>query len=388
MLKTFLAISLALCAVAHAHAQEGRPRTVERTGHAGRKSDVLPAPEDVVRIRTRVVFLDALVKDRGTNEPVRDLSPENFQVLDEGRPRRLSYFTREGDSRRPLAMLLFVDIWAVYGHKLLKDEAALERLAAALNDLAPEDEVGLMTTWVEEGKQGGPIMALRMLGDFTRERAATKAALLSIPKLIGEQQRTLEEIAGKNARLADDLRLDLYWKLSEIADEVIPLTRRFPASQFVVVGVTDDLFDLKKGEREEVTERALRAGLIYDALVFNKSLGARVFFGMFNKMWMGPRGLSVHASDEMAGATGGEVAHVGRAQDLGECLSRFIKSLTARYSLGFTLAETEPDDGRLHPLNVKVASRDARGKERKLLVKARRGYYVAAVPSAAPAEKH
>ncbi|HJQ31747.1 MAG TPA: hypothetical protein VJ866_06205 [Pyrinomonadaceae bacterium] len=381
MLKTFLiALSFILCAGA-ARAQEQRPRTVGDREHAGRRADVLPAPEEVVRVRTRVVFLDALVKDRRTNEPARDLAPESFQVLDEGRPRRLSYFTRGGDSRRPLALLLFVDIWAVYGHKLLKDEAALERLASALSGLAPEDEVGLMTTWIEEGRRGEPVMALRMLGDFTRDRAATKAALLSIPKLIGGQQRVLEEIAEKNARLADDLRLDLYWKLSEIADEVIPLAARFPSSQFVVVGVTDDLFDLRKGEREEVTERALRAGLIYDALVFNKSLGARVFFGMFNKIWMGPRGLSVHASDEMAGQTGGEVAHVGRPQDLTDGLSRFIKSLSARYSLGFTLAETEPDDGRLHALNVKVAARDTKGKERKLLVKARRGYYVASVPA-------
>jgi VWFA-related protein len=387
MLKFFLAISILLCGGGLARAQEHRPRTVGRAEQPAGRPGVLPGPEEVVRIRTRVVFLDALVKDRRTNEPVRDLSPENFQVLDEGRPRTLSYFTREGDSRRPLAMLLFVDLWAVYGRRLVKNETALAQMASALSQLAPEDEVAVMTTWLEEGKQGEPVTALRMLGDFTRDRDATKAALLSVPRLIGEQERLLEEIAQKRERLTDDLRLDIYWKLSEIADEVIPLTTRFPASQFVVVGVTDDLFDLRKGEREEVTERALRAGIIFDGLVFNKSLGARFFFGTFNKIFMGPRGLSVHAADELAGQTGGEVAHVGRPQDLADGLARFIKSLMARYSLGFTLAEAEPDDGRLHALSLKVAARDARGKERKLLVRARRGYYVAAVPRGAPAER-
>src|SRR5919202_4190081 len=104
MLKPFLLAGLfVLCAgvTASVTAQEQRPRTVGRAN----RPEVLNGPEEVVRTRTRVVFLDALVKDRRTNEPVRDLAPGDFEVLDEGRPRALSYFTREGDSRRPLALL-------------------------------------------------------------------------------------------------------------------------------------------------------------------------------------------------------------------------------------------------------------------------------------------
>lgn len=376
MLKPLLLATLiALCAGTSVVAQAQRPRKVGRAG----QPEVLPGPEEVVRTRTRVVFLDALVKDRGTNEPVRDLAPESFEVLDEGRPRTLSYFTREGDSRRPLAMLIFVDIWAVYGRKLLKSEAALERLASALSQLAPEDEVGLMTTWLEEGQRPGePSMALRTVCDFTRDRARTREALLSIPRLMAEQERTLEDLADRKERFADDLRLDLVWRLSDIADEVVPLGGRFPNSQLVVVGVTDDLFDLRKGEREEVTERAVRAGLIFDGLVFNKSAAAGFFFGTFNKLLLAPRGKSLYAADALAEQTGGEVARVGKAQDLADGLAGFIESLLARYSLGFTLAEGEPDDGRLHTLAVSVRARDPKGRERKLLVRARRGYYASA----------
>src|ERR1700730_15450406 len=38
-------------------------------------------PEDTIRVRTRVVFLDALVKDKRTDIPISDLKPENFQVF-------------------------------------------------------------------------------------------------------------------------------------------------------------------------------------------------------------------------------------------------------------------------------------------------------------------
>ncbi len=332
---------------------------------------------DTVRIRTRVVFIDTLVKDARTNEPVRDLTGEEFKVLDDGQPRKLSYFTRDGDSRRPLAMLLFIDIWSVYGRSILKSANALRLLAFALNKLAPEDEVAVMTTWIEDGGAlSGPVTKCRMIEGFTRDRAKTKAALLSIPELMKEQERLLDDLAARRSRDAGDMRLDLYWKLAEVGDEVIPLAARFPNSQFVVVGLTDDLFELKKGEREETIKRALEAGVTFNGLVFKKSFGTKFLIGTISKITMSPRGLSVHAADEIAKETGGEVASVGRAEDLGRGMERFISSLMARYSLGFTLGEEERGQGRLHQLEVKVSARDPEGRTRKLIVTARRGYYL------------
>ena len=60
--------------------------------------------EDTIKIKTRVVFLDALVKDKKTNSPISNLTTENFEVLDDGKPRSISYFTREGQARKPLAL--------------------------------------------------------------------------------------------------------------------------------------------------------------------------------------------------------------------------------------------------------------------------------------------
>jgi hypothetical protein len=51
---------------------------------------------DTIRVNTRVVFMDALVKDKRTGVPISDLKPENFEILDEGNARPISYFTREG----------------------------------------------------------------------------------------------------------------------------------------------------------------------------------------------------------------------------------------------------------------------------------------------------
>jgi hypothetical protein len=192
-----------------------------------------------------------------------------------------------------------------------------------------------------------------------------------------QQQRQIDDIAvARMAQGAEDPRLEIIWRLPDVADQVTPLAARLPNSQMVVVGLIDDLFDLRKGEREETVRKALRTGITFNALVYKKSFATRFFYGSFNKIFMRPRGLSLHAADYMAEQTGGEVASVGRPDDLAAGLERFITSLMARYNLGFTLGEHEQDDGRVHRLEVKVKARDARGKERQLAVKARRGYFM------------
>ncbi|MBA3320800.1 MAG: hypothetical protein H0T45_05065, partial [Pyrinomonadaceae bacterium] len=269
-----------------------------------------------MRVNTRVVFIDALVKDQKTYEPIRDLAREDFQVLDDGNLRRLSYFSREGDSRRPLALLLFIDLWTQYGRSHLKRDETMQRLASALTKLAPEDKVAVMVTWIEEGEEPGtPLPTTQMIEDFTPDRAKTTAALLSIPGLVRQQEGQLEELAQKSSQEAGDLRLDIIWRLSEVAGEIMPLAARFPKSQLVVVGLIDDLFDLRKGEREGAVEEAVRAGIIFDGLIFKKSLAAKMLFGTLNKIMMGPRGLSIHAADYLAKQTGGEVVSVGRPDD-------------------------------------------------------------------------
>ena len=77
--------------------------------------------EDTIRIKTRVVFLDALVKDKKTNLPISNLAQENFEVLDNGKPRPISYFTREGQARKPLALILVLDLREDGAGRFLKE---------------------------------------------------------------------------------------------------------------------------------------------------------------------------------------------------------------------------------------------------------------------------
>src|SRR5690242_11243532 len=84
--------------------------------------------EDTIKIRTRVVFLDALVKDKKTNLPISNLTTENFQVLDDGKPRNISYFTREGQARKPLALVIILDLREDGAGRFLKEAEILKSM--------------------------------------------------------------------------------------------------------------------------------------------------------------------------------------------------------------------------------------------------------------------
>src|SRR5439155_12916700 len=87
-------------------------------------------------------------------------------------------------------------------------------------------------------------------------------------------------------------------------------------------------------------------------------------------------GTDIYAPGHVAEQTGGQAIKVQQSEDYGAALEKLIGSLAARYNLGFTLKENEQDDGREHKLEVKVKARDANGREPKLIVRARHGYYL------------
>src|SRR5207302_2894443 len=99
---------------------------------------------DTIRVRTRVVFLDALVKEKKTGVSVSDLNPENFEVFDEGQPRTISYFTREGQARKPLALILILDLRDDGAGRFLKREEVRNAMVDELAKLPPGDEVAIL----------------------------------------------------------------------------------------------------------------------------------------------------------------------------------------------------------------------------------------------------
>src|SRR5829696_5516236 len=131
--------------------------------------------EDTIKIKTRAVFLDALVKDKKTSLPISNLTPENFEVLDDGKPRSLSYFTREGQARKPLALILILDLREDGAGRFLKRPEILKAMEDELAKLPSGDEVAIMAMDINEDEER------RWLTEFTIGCARKAAALAREP---------------------------------------------------------------------------------------------------------------------------------------------------------------------------------------------------------------
>ncbi len=370
-----------------------RERTVRQPSAQASSTGAAQDPSEVVRINTRVVFVNTLVKNKRTGQPVKDLTAGDFQLFDDGKLRKLSYFSREGDGKRPLALILVTDIawpsligWYGGGTKLM------ERFAAVLGQLPPEDEVAVVVT--RYGEESAPCLPMILGGDktqpmeirpmevlqgLTRDRTAVSAALRSIPDR-AKQIYPLNHDATRSG--AEDYKM---LGIACVPDEVLRITQARPSAQVVTLFITDDIEIFSLAKRNEMAEKLVQTGTPVYALVTGRNFFYDFGVGYFGNATTDNK--RANAVQYLARETGGEAVRVRAPDKYAEAFERIIGSIAARYSLGFTLSESEHDDGQMHKLEVKVKARDARGKERKLIVSARRGYYMPKPSAPEPAVK-
>jgi VWFA-related protein len=373
--------------------------------------------EDTIKIKTRVVFLDALVKDKKTNLPISNLTFENFAVLDDGKPRNITYFTREGQARKPLALILILDLREDGAGRFLKRTEILKSMEDELAKLPPGDEVAIMAMDINNEDE-----ERLWLTAFTSDRAQLAAALARVPAMCVPHEGAPPEVkstqtaietapaegkpddivetetirgrngavitrstrrdgrvnvtrTNKNGNVTIDMG-DIYDMAAAVKDATRKAAELRPNSQTSIVWVSDGIAPIFFEDRDATEQILIRDNVIFNSLTVELRTLFK-FLMPIGKPIAGWMGLSLYGSAKhLAQRSGGEAVKVGRVKDYGAGLSRIIGNLTARYSLGFALAEDENDDGRMHGLEVRVNAKDEKGKTRKLQVSSRQGYYM------------
>ena len=376
--------------------------------------------EDTIKIKTRVVFLDALVKDKRTNLPISNLTPDNFAVLDEGKPRNITYFTREGQARKPLAVVLILDLREDGAGRFRKQAEILKSMEDELAKLPPGDEVAIMAMDINNEDE-----ERLWLTEFTNDRAKLAAALARVPAMSVSHEGAAkptptpaqtaaaegkpedivetEKIRGKdgavitrstrrdgrvnvsrtnkNGNVTIDLG-DVYDMAAAVKEASRKAAELRPNSQTSIVWVSDGIAPIFYEDRDATQQILIRDNVIFNSLTVELRTLFK-FLMPIGKPIAGWMGMSLYGSAKyLAQQSGGEAVKVGRVKDYGAGLSRIIGNLTARYSLGFALAEDENDDGRMHALQVRVNVKDEKGKPRKLQVSSRQGYYMSSTEAA------
>jgi VWFA-related protein len=446
----------------HAKAQSRRVSVIKRTLHLFARFGlgavffltlfIAPSASaqevaDTIRVRTRVVFMDALVKDKKTGVPISDLKPENFELFDDGQPRPISYFMREGQARKPLALVLILDLRDDGAGRFLKRDEIRRALAEELAKLPPGDEVAILainlnsvddkTAAIRNGK------ALWLTG-FTRDRAQLEMALARIPALVapapdseendpskhdqknpnrqGNASISLksdtskdkpdeaaqskpkeddvletETFKGKNGAVITrttkkdgsvsvrrvsgsgrvNVQIDNIYDMAGATRDATKLAAdKRPDHEAAIVWLSDGIAPIFFEDRDATEQILIRENAIFNTLTVDMRTLYK-FLLPFGQPLVGWTGISLAGSAKrLAQQSGGEAVRVSRTSDYGAGLAKIIGNLTARYSLGFALKEDEKDDGRMHELAVRVKALDSKGKQRKLEVSSRRGYYM------------
>ncbi|HET8781557.1 MAG TPA: hypothetical protein VFM63_04035, partial [Pyrinomonadaceae bacterium] len=192
---------------------------------------------------------------------------------------------------------------------------------------------------------------------------------------------------GKDGKTTVDLG-DVYDMTAAVKDASRKAEQLRPNSQTAIVWISDGIAPIFFEDRDATEQILIRHNVIFSSL----TVELRTLFKFLlpvGKPVAGWLGMSLYGSAKhLAQRSGGEAVKVGKAKDYSAGLSRIIGNLTARYSLGFALAENETDDGRMHSLEVRVQAKDEKGKKRKLVVSSRQGYYMSsAMPKEAVATK-
>jgi len=406
---------------------------------------------DTIKIRTRVVFMDALVKDRKSGIPITDLKPENFELFDDGKPRTISYFNSEGQARKPLAMVLILDLRDDGAGRFLKRDDVRAAIVDELVKLPPGDEVAILainlntvddkTAAIRNGKA-------MWLTEFTRDRAQLETALARIPALVAPAPESdkkdtskkdpnspdressasisvssdtdknksddsakstpqgkpkendvleTETIKGKNGAVVTrtikkdgsvnitrtssngkvNFQLDnIYDMAGATRDATHIVEEKRPNFQAAIVWLSDGIAPIFKEDVGATEQILIRQNAIFNTLNVDMRTLYKFLLPMGQPL-IGWTGLSIAGgAKHLAQQSGGETVHVSRVKDYGAGLARVIGNLNARYSLGFKLEEGEKDDGRLHELVLRVKATDAKGKQRRIEVSSRRGYYM------------
>jgi len=388
---------------------------------------------DTIKIRTRVVFMDALVKDKKTGVPITDLKPDNFELFDDGKPRTISYFTREGQARKPLALVLILDCREDGAGRFLKRPEVIQAITEQLSKLPEGDEIGIMAMNTGEDEQRA------WLTRFTNKPVEIAAALSRVPNFVEkpeqvaaemekeqkaskqseasisvdaktEQEKTAaaqtdgkqeivstETIKGKNGAVVTrtvmkdgsvnvkrvnskgtvTVQLDDIYDMAAAVREATQLAEKErPNSKPAIVWLSDGIAPIFYEDRDATEQILIRSNATFSSLTTDLRTLFK-FLMPIGKPLAGWLGVSLYGSAKyLAQQTGGEALRVNRPKDYGTGLARIMGNLTARYSLGFALAEGEKDDGRMHELAVRVKARDEKGKDRRLEVSSRRGYFM------------
>jgi VWFA-related protein len=389
-------LSLAVCAAAGKAAHWGQTNQQQRPRKVGATPTPSPTPTnqtqanssgeevaegDVVRVETQLVSVPAVVTDRN-GHPMAGLRAENFVVLEDGKPQRVTNFAT---TEAPFEIALLLDTSGS-----TRDELGLIRDAANafINALRPGDRVGIVA-FNNTPRNGAPMATVEVLSGLEQDRKALRAAIENLGTSNGTpfydglgrvadqvfHDPPSEEMRGRRAVVALTDGVDSSSD-SGYEDARAKLASAGLASYFIQVNteeyVEDRLLkDCQDDGRLALSEKQLeRFRRLFVPQAQKEDYQDFCRMGQFERLDISRQlyNLARKEMGEMARASGGKAFAAGNVQEARAAFAEVANEIGTQYSLGYYPAN-KTRDGRFRQIKVEM-----RGVK-EATVRAREGYF-------------
>ena len=361
-----------------------RPRTVGQSN--GNNSQNTNSSEevnegDVVRVETQLVSVPAVVTD-ANGHPIAGLRLDNFTLLEDGQPQRLTNFAT---TETPFEIALLLDTSGS-----TRDDLGLIRDAATafVRALRPGDRVALIA-FKNKTDKGAPKAAVDFLSPLTDNREVLNEAINSLTTsngtpfydAVGQVGKRIfrepprEEVRGRRAIVALTDGVDSSSD-STFEDARASLLRAGVASYFIQVSTEDYVEDrlLKDCEddgRLTLSEKQLeRFRKLFVPQLQKEDYQDFCRLGQFERMDISRRlyHLAQSEMNEMARSSGGKNFSAATLQDARAAFAQVANEIGTQYSLGY-YPSNKTRNGQFRKITVQLRGvKDGQ-------VRAREGYY-------------
>lgn len=309
----------------------------------------------LMRVSSQLVLIDALVENGKTGNPVPNLAINDFQVLEDGKPQSISYFSQD---QLPLSVVFLFDLTETVQPSL---KPLAEGAFQILKHLKPQDEVSIMVFSSHT----------EVLQGFTTDRAVASAAI----------EKASEMKTGQGTFIHEDM----YEAIDQATKSTVSESRR------VMVWLTDGTANFQNSvsrktigqqaparlhTKEEATAKLLHSGVVVAALI-DRSASTDAFMAVAD---ISPlsfiAGGRIGDINKYAELTGGPVLKSSK-KEVTARLSELLDQLRERYTLGYK-PSTEKAPGSFCKLDVSLtpdAYRRSHLRKGNVVLRSRHGYY-------------
>jgi VWFA-related protein len=294
--------------------------------------------QQVLKVRTELVNVDVLAKQKKTGRIISNLEKNDFTVLEDGIKQTISHFSQE---RLPLSIILLIDRAGCIN---AFNDRIREATIDAFSRLKSEDEVAIMTFSSK----------VSLAQPFTRDRQLIADQIMSVERQHRSEQHYFN--AG------------IYEAATYMSKAANPGGRR----AIIVLTSIEASIDFSKISEKEALEAVLESGAVVSGVLV-KTLGARFEQGIRGKPTSILRhvGLRAGSLKMFVVETGGELISAA-PERMNETLVEMVDHLAVSYSLAY-LPTNSVRDGKRRRIKVQL-SPEVEKREGKMVLITRRSY--------------